>query len=46
MTTHQEFRDEGVGTDDSGDGGGGLFDPVYHGLEADFRLTKHSDLKG
>jgi len=43
-TMSQEFRDSGVGTDEVEDGG--LFDPVRHGLETDFRLTKHTDLKG
>jgi len=37
-----EYRDSGVGTREET----GLFDPVLHGLDADFRLTKHFDLKG
>ena len=44
--TSREFRDEGVGTADGDGPGGTLFDPIHHGLDADFRLTKHFDLKG
>ena len=57
MTDLRETQDVGVGegsVDGGGGGGGGgktrtmgvLFDPVRHGLDADFRLTQHSDHKG